>query len=97
MPYYQEKPEGLIVYVRVQPRASRNRLEGVVDDRLRVRLTAPPLEGQANEACAAFLAKVLGVPRSKVALVAGLKSREKAFHVDGDASELVSRLQAAIR
>jgi hypothetical protein len=96
VPYYQEKPDGLTVYVRVQPRASRNHLEGVADDRLRVRLTAPPLEGEANKACAAFLADVLGVAKSKVTLVAGHKSREKAFSVEGDPAKLLAALQAAL-
>jgi hypothetical protein len=96
VPYYQEKPNGLTVYVRVQPRASRNQLEGVVEDRLRVRLTAPPLEGEANKACAAFLADVLGVPKSKVTLVAGQKSREKAFMVEGESAKLLAALTKAL-
>ena len=96
MPCYQEKPDGLTVYVRVQPRASRNQLEGVVGDRLRIRLTAPPLEGEANKACAAYLAEVLGVPKSRVTLVAGQKSREKALFVAGEPADLVQRLERAI-
>lgn len=96
MAYYQEKPDGLVVHVRVQPRASRNQLDGLVDDRLRVRLTAPPLEGEANKACGIFLAEVLGVARSKVTLVAGPKSREKAFKVEGDPAALLAALRSAI-
>jgi uncharacterized protein (TIGR00251 family) len=96
MSCYQETEGGLIVHVRVQPRASRDRLEGVIDGRLRVRLTAPPLEGEANKACAAFLADVFGVPKSKVTLTAGPKSREKAFKVEGDPSRLAAALQDAL-
>lgn len=96
MSYYQEKSDGLVVHVRVQPRASRNQLDGLVDDRLRVRLTAPPLEGEANKACAAFLADLLGVAKSKVTLVSGPKSREKAFKVEGDSAALLLVLRSAI-
>ena len=96
MSYYLEKEDGLTVFVRVQPRASRNQLEGVVENRLRIRLTAPPLEGEANKACAAYLAEVLGVPKSRVSLVAGQKAREKALHVAGDARQLAERLEQAV-
>ena len=97
MSYYQEKPNGLVLHVRVHPKASRNQLEGVVEDRLRVRLTAPPVEGEANKACGVFLADVFGVPKSKVTLIAGHKSREKAFMIEGDPSKLVVALEEALK
>lgn len=96
MPYYQEKPDGLVVHVRVQPRASRNQLDGVVGDRLRLRLTAPPVEGEANKACVAFLADLFGVPKSQVTLVAGEKAREKSLHVQGNAAGLLAVLKRAL-
>ncbi|MFN3429829.1 MAG: DUF167 domain-containing protein [Candidatus Sericytochromatia bacterium] len=96
MSYYQEKSDGLTVHVRVQPRASRNQLDGVVGDRLRLRLTAPPVEGEANQACVIFLAGLFGVPKSQVTLVAGQKAREKSLHVLGDASKLLSVLNEAL-
>jgi uncharacterized protein (TIGR00251 family) len=67
----------------VQPRASVERLEGVHGDRLRLRVTAPPVEGAANIACTALLAKVLGIRRFQVRLQAGEKSRDKVFHIIG--------------
>lgn len=97
MAYYQEKPDGLVVHVRVQPRASRNQLDGLVDDRLRVRLTAPPLEGEANKACGVLLADIAGVPKSKVTQISGHKAREKAFHVLGDTKALLARFEAALK
>lgn len=96
MPYYQEKPDGLVVHVRVQPRASRNQLDGAVGDRLRLRLTAPPVEGEANKACVAFLADLFSVPKSQVTLLAGEKAREKSLHVRGDVSQLIAVLKRAI-
>ena len=85
-------PDGLTVHVRVQPRASRDAITGVQDGRLRLRLTAPPVDGAANVACQKFLAGLLGVPRSAVRLTSGQKAREKTFHVAGDSASLEARL-----
>ena len=79
----QATDSGVLVRVRVQPRASVERLEGVHGDQLRLRVTAPPVDGAANTACIAFLAKILGVRRSQVRLQAGEKSRDKVFHIAG--------------
>lgn len=76
-------PTGVLLRVRVQPRASVERLEGLQADRLRLRLTAPPVEGAANAACIAFFAKALHIPRSHVHLQAGDKSRDKLIHITG--------------
>ncbi|MEJ5252703.1 MAG: DUF167 domain-containing protein [Chthonomonadetes bacterium] len=69
--------------VRVTPRASRNEIESWDGEILRIRVTAPPAEGQANEACRDLLAKALGVPKSKIVLVQGAHHREKVFRVEG--------------
>ena len=74
---------GVLLRVRVQPRASADRLEGLQGDQLRLRLTAPPVGGAANAACIAFLAKKLGISRSRVQLYAGEKSRDKLVHIVG--------------
>src|SRR5207244_9093280 len=69
--------------VRVQPRASRDEVTGWRGMTLCLRLTAPPVEGAANAACAAFLAGLLGLKRSEIRVVAGEKSREKQLQVSG--------------
>ena len=74
---------GVLLRVRIQPRASADRLEGLQGDQLRLRLTAPPVAGAANAACIAFLAKKLGVSRSLVQLYTGEKSRDKLVHIVG--------------
>lgn len=73
--------------VRVLPRASKDCVVGIYEDALKIRLTAAPLEGRANEACRAFLAKVLGVPRSRVEISSGHTSRNKVIKVSGLSSE----------
>ncbi len=74
---------GTLLRLRVQPRASIERLDGLRDGYVRLRLTAPPVDGAANAACIAFLAKTLGVNRAQLHLQAGVKSREKLVHITG--------------
>ena len=75
--------DGLTLRVRVQPRASRDALSGEREGALVVRLTAPPVEGAANEALARFLGKALGVAPSAVRVVSGLTGRNKVVRVAG--------------
>jgi hypothetical protein len=74
---------GVTLRVRVQPRASRDGLSGERDGALVVRLTAPPVEGAANEALSRFLGKALGVAPSAVRVVSGATGRNKVVSVSG--------------
>jgi len=81
--------------VRAQPRSSREAIEGVREGALRVALTAPPVDGEANAALVALLAKALGVPKRDVVVVAGSAGRSKRVRVAGlTADEVRSRLAA---
>lgn len=88
----REEKDGVVFRVRVQPRASRNQLAGVMDGALRVRLTAPPVDGEANEACVRFLAGLLGVPARSVQLISGHTGRNKAVKVAGITAKEVADL-----
>ena len=79
----QQNDTSVLLQVRVQPRANVTRVDGVQGGRLRLRVTAPPLEGAANAACVALLAKALGIRRSQVQLHAGEKSQNKLFRIIG--------------
>ncbi|MEX2245025.1 MAG: DUF167 domain-containing protein [Fimbriimonadaceae bacterium] len=68
--------------VRVSPRASRDRLE-FRDGVLRVYTTAPPVDGEANKAVVALVAKRLGVAKSRVSVLRGESSRDKVLRIDG--------------
>ena len=93
----REGDKGATFAVRVQPRASRNAIAGEMGDALKIALTAPPVEGKANEACVEFLANLLKVPRSSVTIASGESSRNKVVRIAGMlASELEKRLRAAI-
>jgi uncharacterized protein (TIGR00251 family) len=88
-----EGPPRLRFSVRVQPRASRTRIAGEQGDALKVQLTAPPVDGAANEALVEVLAAALGVPRRSVAIVSGGHSRRKVLEVAApDIEELRRRL-----
>ena len=71
----------LIVQVQVQPRASREAVAGVIGDHLKIRLTAPPLEGRANSDLIVLLAKLFGVSKNRVTLLRGATSRRKQLRI----------------
>ena len=73
--------------VRVQPRARRNAITGEVGDAVKLALTAPPVEGRANDACIEFVAKLLKVPRASVTIASGERSRNKVIRVAGLTAE----------
>ena len=82
--------------IRVHPRARRNAIDGRIGDALKVSLTAPPVDGKANEAVIRFFAELLHVPRSSVTIAAGETSRNKVIRVVGlTTAELQARLAAA--
>lgn len=75
------------IRVRLTPRAARDAIVGWQDGVLRVRVTAPPVEGRANAALERLLAGALGLPKSAVRVVAGAQSRDKTVAVEGIAQE----------
>jgi uncharacterized protein (TIGR00251 family) len=75
--------------VRVVPRSSRNHIVGVEGGALKIKLTAPPVEGAANAALIAFIAEWLGVRRNAVSIVSGDKARNKVVRVNGVTREQV--------
>jgi uncharacterized protein (TIGR00251 family) len=78
--------------VRIQPRASKNEITRMDDGRLKIRLTAPPVDGAANEALVTFLADRFRVGRSQVEIVSGHKGREKVIRITGIGGDAVQRL-----
>jgi len=83
----QESAGGVTFAVRVHPRAKKNAITGEFGDALKVALTAPPVDGRANEACIAFFAKLLRVPRSSVTIASGQTGRNKVIRVAGLSAE----------
>jgi uncharacterized protein len=77
------------ITVRVHPRAKRTRVTGKLADQYKVDLAAPPVDGKANQACILFLAKLAGVPASRVHIVLGLTSRTKVIEIEGVSQEVL--------
>jgi len=77
MLWIQETPDGVIFKITVQPRGSKNEIAGLQGDAMKIRLTAPPVEGAANKMCVEFLAKSLKVRKSVVEIIRGRTSRSK--------------------
>lgn len=78
--------------VRVQPKASSNELAGLHGDAIKVRLTAPPVDGAANEALVELLAATFGIPKRAITIVSGASSRSKVVELAGITEERVRRL-----
>ena len=90
-----QSPGGVSFAVKVHPGAKKNAITGELGDALKLSLTAPPVEGRANEACIEFFAELLKVPRSSVTIASGQNSRRKVIRVAGlKAEEIRSRLRS---
>lgn len=97
-PFARQESAGVVLQLWVQPRASKNELVEVRDGALKVRLTSPPVEGAANDLCREYIAKLLGVPRGDVQLVAGERSRHKRLLISGCAiDEVRKRIETMIK
>ena len=74
---------GLEVRLHVQPRAKHPEISGIHNGALKVKVTAPPVDDAANRAIVQYFAKLLGLPKSSVRIVSGLKSRDKTLQIAG--------------
>lgn len=81
MNWFRREGADLVLQIQVQPRAKSDTIAGVIGDCLKVRLTAPPVDGRANEHLVAYLAKQFGVPRSHVVLERGASSKRKLLRI----------------
>ena len=91
-PYLRAQADGVVLLVKVQPRASANEIGEPLGEELRVKVTAPPVDAAANEALVRFLAETLGCPRNRVELIRGHKSRHKTILLHGLAPDAVLEL-----
>jgi uncharacterized protein len=90
--YFSIAADGVRIAVRLTPRARAVRIDGVVDGGLRVAVTAPPTDNQANEALLGLLAKAWRLPRRDLSIAAGARSRNKIVAIAGDPATIAARL-----
>ena len=97
----REDEDGVIFKVVVQPRSSKNEIKGLHGDALKIKITAPPVDGAANAMCINFLAKCLKTSKSSIEIVGGRTGRNKQVRVRYPASRDIARsrrnLKAAIQ
>ncbi len=79
----KETEDGVILQVHVVPRSAKSEIAGFQGDALKLRITAPPVEGQANAECIRFLSDILGIKKKQVRILSGHKSRKKTFAIEG--------------
>lgn len=94
MSWIDERDGRVYVIVHVQPRSSREGIAGCYGDTLKVRVTAPPVEGAANAACIALFAQLLNVSRASITIAAGETARRKRMRIDGVTREQVEAVIA---
>ena len=83
MTWYQQTDKGIIISLHIVPRSSKNKIDGLHGDALKIRLQAPPVDGKANKKLIKFLAKTLQVPPSSLTIISGETSRKKRIHING--------------
>lgn len=79
---FKKTRNGITVNVKVQPRSSKQGVE-IIGDTLKVRLTAPPVDGAANEQLKRILSETLGIRKSSIRIIRGLSSRDKVVSIEG--------------
>lgn len=89
--------DGVNVTIRVKVRASRTRVTAVRDDQIEIALAAPPVDGAANEELIRFLVDTTGVPKSRVTLVRGERSRTKVVRFHGVTASFIEQTLSAAR
>ena len=98
LPCLQLTADGsLLLRLHVQPRAAHNQVAGLQGEALKLRLTSPPVDGKANKAVIATLARLLDLPKSCLSLRSGLQSRTKTVRIENaDEAQLRARLQTLL-
>jgi uncharacterized protein (TIGR00251 family) len=85
--FLRTESDGVMLSVKLQPRASANEIGEPMGNELRIKVTAPPVDSAANEALIRFLAETLDCPRNRIELVRGNKSRHKTLKLHGISAE----------
>jgi hypothetical protein len=81
--FIKETANGVIFHIHVVPKSAKNEVAGIQGDAVKLKINAPPAEGQANAACVKFLSEILGVRKNQVTIVSGHKSRKKTVAIEG--------------
>jgi len=89
--FLRAQPDGVLLSVKVQPRAAKNQISGAQGNELKIHVAAPPVDSAANEALVEFLAKKFGCGRNRIEIIRGHKSRHKTLKLYGFVLEEIFR------
>jgi hypothetical protein len=96
MEYISTRENGIVLELFVQPGSKVTRIEGLHENRLKIKIAAKAVDGAANANLCAFIAALLKISKSSVTLIAGEKSRQKKIFILGDAQQLVTLLEKSL-
>ncbi len=94
-PFLSDRNGRTVLFAHIQPRASRNGIAGVFQNRLKIRICSPPVEGEANRECIEFLSRTLGISKSEIILEKGAQGRQKTFLISRPLEFVQTALEAA--
>jgi hypothetical protein len=97
MNFIQSHDDNIDLLVSVQPRSAMNKIVGIIDNCLKIKLKAPPVDGAANKMCIQFLAKTLHVPKSHIEILSGKSSRQKKLRIMGDPVSMTKNIMQLIK
>ena len=80
---FRKTKDGIVIEVKVEPRSSKKGIAGVMGDMLKVKLTAPPVEGEANEQLIEVISEATGIRKSRIRIIKGLSSKKKVVAING--------------
>lgn len=83
MIFIKETTDGVVFNIKVLPRSSRCEIAGIQDDALKIKITAPPVDGKANNECIRFLSDRLGIKKSRITIISGQTSKNKRIAISG--------------
>jgi len=91
----KEYKDGIQFSGLIHPRSANNKICGLQDEYLKIHITSPPVDGNANKMCVKFLAKILSVSQSQIAIVSGQNGRKKIIRIDGmNTSEFLKKISS---
>ncbi len=89
---YSISRDGIILHIKVVPRASKNEVIGIMGDRLKVKIKAPPVDGEANAEIIRFFSKLLGIPKKQIKILRGLNASSKDILFYNMDENLITRI-----
>ena len=95
--YFKITGNDIIIKVKIVPDSSKNKIVGAYNDALKITITAPPVEGKANNKCIAYLAKCFDIAKSKIEIISGQTSKDKLIKIyDINQKEFLDKLEKII-